>query len=103
MAYALTEKQAQLLAFIKEYTADNNGVCPSFEEMKAAVDLASKSGIHRLIRALEERGFISRLKDRARAIKVLADDTPPEGLTAIPSYLLVAELARRAAQNRSGL
>jgi len=66
----LTRKQSELLRFIQERLAEN-GVPPSFDEMKDALDLKSKSGIHRLILALEERGFIRRLPNRARAIEVL--------------------------------
>lgn len=96
---ALTRKQAELLGFIKSYTSGNDGVCPSFEEMKEAMQLKSKSGVHRLISALEERGFITRLKDRARAIKVLADDKSASALAAIPSEMLIAELTRRHLSN----
>ena len=66
----LTKKQSELLRFIHERLQDA-GVPPSFDEMKEALDLRSKSGIHRLIMALEERGFIRRLANRARAIEVL--------------------------------
>ncbi len=66
----LTNKQAELLRFIHERLKET-GVPPSFEEMKEALDLRSKSGIHRLISALEERGFIRRLPNRARALEVL--------------------------------
>ena len=66
----LTRKQSELLRFIHERLQDD-GVPPSFDEMKDALDLRSKSGIHRLIMALEERGFIRRLANRARAIEVL--------------------------------
>src|SRR5205807_4752761 len=66
----LTRKQAELLRFIHERLKEA-GVPPSFDEMKDALDLRSKSGIHRLIMALEERGFIRRLPNRARAIEVL--------------------------------
>ena len=66
----LTRKQQELLRFI-EARLDADGVSPSFEEMKAALDLKSKSGIHRLITALEERGFIRRLPHRARALEVV--------------------------------
>ena len=66
----LTKKQSELLRFIHERLQDA-GVPPSFDEMKEALDLRSKSGIHRLIMALEERGFIRRLPNRARAIEVL--------------------------------
>ena len=66
----LTEKQNELLRFIHR-RLKQNGVPPSFDEMKEALDLRSKSGIHRLIIALEERGFIRRLPNRARALEVL--------------------------------
>ncbi|WP_269513761.1 transcriptional repressor LexA [Brevundimonas subvibrioides] len=66
----LTKKQHELLMFIHERIKET-GVSPSFDEMKEALDLASKSGIHRLITALEERGFIRRLAHRARALEVV--------------------------------
>ncbi len=66
----LTRKQLELLMFINERLKES-GVPPSFDEMKDALDLASKSGIHRLILALEERGFIRRLANRARALEVV--------------------------------
>ena len=66
----LTKKQSELLRFINERLKET-GVPPSFDEMKEALDLRSKSGIHRLIIALEERGFIRRLPNRARALEVL--------------------------------
>ena len=65
----LTRKQHELLMFIHERIKES-GVSPSFDEMKDALDLASKSGIHRLITALEERGFLRRLPHRARALEV---------------------------------
>ena len=66
----LTKKQAELLRFIHERLKEQ-GVPPSFDEMKEALDLRSKSGVHRLIVALEERGFIRRLPNRARALEVV--------------------------------
>ncbi|OIQ29486.1 MAG: repressor LexA [Alphaproteobacteria bacterium MedPE-SWcel] len=66
----LTKKQLQLLEFIHK-RLQKDGVPPSFDEMKIALDLRSKSGIHRLITALEERGFIRRLAHRARAIEII--------------------------------
>ncbi len=66
----LTRKQYELLLFIQERLKEA-GVPPSFDEMKDALDLKSKSGIHRLIKALEERGFIRRLPNRARALEVV--------------------------------
>src|SRR6056297_4360727 len=66
----LTKKQLDLLEFIHK-RVQRDGVPPSFDEMKDALDLRSKSGIHRLITALEERGFIRRLAHRARAIEIV--------------------------------
>ena len=80
----LTRKQHELLMFIHERIRET-GVSPSFDEMKDALELASKSGIHRLITALEERGFLRRLPHRARALEVLkmpeqaATSAPPRG------------------------
>src|SRR5256885_4305234 len=68
--WMLTRKQYELLRFIHERLKEA-GIPPSFDEMKEALDLRSKSGIHRLITALEERGFIRRLPNRARAIEVI--------------------------------
>lgn len=77
----LTRKQLDLLMFINERLKET-GVPPSFDEMKDALDLASKSGIHRLITALEERGFIRRLPNRARALEVvrLPDSLTPSNV-----------------------
>ena len=77
----LTRKQHELLMFIHERIKES-GVSPSFDEMKEALDLASKSGIHRLITALEERGFIRRLAHRARALEVVK--LPQQATTAAP-------------------
>ena len=66
----LTTKQLKLYNYLKKSFKDNS-VSPSFEEMKIALGLKSKSGIHRLINALEERGFIKRLHNKARAIKII--------------------------------
>ena len=76
----LTAKQNELLRFIQQRLAET-GISPSFEEMKEALDLKSKSGVHRLISALEERGFIRRLANRARALEVIKT---PEDATPTP-------------------
>ena len=68
----LTRKQHELLTFIQN-RLEESGISPSFEEMKEALDLKSKSGVHRLISALEERGFIRRLPNRARALEVIRE------------------------------
>jgi repressor LexA len=73
----LTRKQHELVCFINDRLA-STGVSPSFEEMKEALDLKSKSGVHRLISALEERQFIRRLPNRARALEVLRMPERPE-------------------------
>lgn len=67
----LTKRQRDLLVFIRSYVG-KNGIVPSYDEMMEALDLASKSGVHRLITALEERGFIRRMPNRARAITLVA-------------------------------
>src|SRR3954470_22812003 len=77
----LTKKQYELLLFINE-RLNEQGVSPSFDEMKEALGLRSKSGIHRLITGLEERGFIRRLPHRARALEVLR--LPDEAAQATP-------------------
>ncbi|MCJ9428763.1 transcriptional repressor LexA [Kordiimonas marina] len=74
----LTAKQHQLLLFIRDRLAET-GVSPSFDEMKDALGLKSKSGVHRLINALEERGFIRRMANRARALEIIR---LPEGQAA---------------------
>ena len=96
----LTRKQHDLLKFIHE-RLQTSGVSPSFEEMKEALELKSKSGVHRLISALEERRFIRRLPNRARALEVLR---LPEGIGAAapapaaakPSNVVQADFGKRA-------
>ena len=82
----LTRKQHELICFIAD-RLNATGVSPSFEEMKEALDLKSKSGVHRLISALEERGFLRRLPNRARALEVLRmperSGTPGRSATAV--------------------
>ncbi len=68
----LTKKQKELLTYIQNFQ-NKNGVTPSYEEMKVALTLKSKSGIHRLILALEERGFVKRLAHKARALEIIKD------------------------------
>ena len=82
----LTKKQHDLLVFINNRITES-GVSPSFDEMKDALDLRSKSGIHRLITALEERGFIRRLPNRARALEVvrLPDEATANNVSTQPT------------------
>jgi repressor LexA len=80
----LTKKQYELLVFIDRHLK-KNGVSPSFDEMKEALGLRSKSGIHRLITGLEERGFIKRLAHRARALKVMRLPENQQPLAAVPA------------------
>jgi repressor LexA len=72
MQYSLTPKQSELLAYIRAYIAQNNGVAPSFDEMRDAMGIAAKSGIHRMIDGLQARGYVSRMKGQARSL-VLVD------------------------------
>lgn len=95
----LTEAQRELLAFIDTYQNENDGRSPSFEEMKQGVGLASKSGVHRLICALVEKGRLRRLPNRARALEILLEDAESV-IEKLPTALLVKELARRSAINR---
>ena len=82
----LTKKQHELLVFIRE-RLESTGVSPSFDEMKDALGLRSKSGIHRLITGLEERGFIRRLPHRARALEVLkAPEAAVPAATTSPAF-----------------
>lgn len=99
----LTKKQHELLTFIHE-RIEKTGISPSFDEMKEALNLKSKSGIHRLITALEERGFIRRLPHRARALEVLK--SPGQAMPTGPklaSNVILGEFSgspqRRAAEN----
>lgn len=95
----LTKKQHELICFIAD-RLNETGVSPSFEEMKDALDLKSKSGVHRLISALEERGFLRRLPNRARALEVLKmpERAEPKKATAAPAKDNVVTLARPAPQ-----
>jgi repressor LexA len=102
----LTRKQAELLRFIHERLKEA-GVPPSFDEMKDALDLRSKSGIHRLITALEERGFIRRLPNRARAIEVikLPESSAPSlagGRRGFTPSVIEGNLGRGRAQGEEG-
>ncbi len=92
----LTRKQHELVCFIHDRLAET-GVSPSFEEMKEALDLKSKSGVHRLISALEERGFIRRLPNRARALEVMKMPERKEGATPAPARDNVVAMAPRPA------
>ncbi len=84
----LTGKQHQLLKFLIEHQQNDGDITPSFDEMKQAVGLASKSGVHRLVSALEERGYIRRLANRARAIEVIKT---PSGNPVQPSNVVSAD------------
>ncbi len=100
----LTRKQHELLLFIYERLKET-GIPPSFDEMKEALDFASKSGIHRLITALEERGFIRRLPNRARALEVLRlPDSIAPGLNTtkkLSSSVIDSSLGRKPEPSRS--
>ncbi|MBI1401736.1 MAG: transcriptional repressor LexA [Porphyrobacter sp.] len=93
----LTAKQHELIRFIQQ-RLEETGISPSFEEMKEALDLKSKSGVHRLISALEERGFLRRLPNRARALEVIRqpEDTTP-GSRASGNVVPLAAPAARVA------
>ena len=81
----LTKKQKELFVYLNNYISSND-ISPSFEEMKNAVNLKSKSGIHRLITSLEQRGYIRRLKHKARAMEI-TKDLPNQNVKSIDSTL----------------
>jgi len=95
----LTAKQHELIQFI-QLRLEETGISPSFEEMKEALDLKSKSGVHRLISALEERGFLRRLPNRARALEVIRQpgDATPARAAAPSSGNVIQMPAPRAPQ-----
>lgn len=98
----LTRKQRELLIFIADYIEGNNGLGPTLDEMAKALGLKAKSGAHRLVEGLEERGFIRRIPNRARAIEVLCRPDAEErqlaamrafeGIYPIPKEASVKEL-----------
>jgi repressor LexA len=92
----LTAKQRELLLFIQQRLGES-GISPSFDEMREALDLKSKSGVHRLISALEERGFIRRLPNRARALEVLK--LPEVGSPSAPTNVVPLRPAAAAVAN----
>ena len=94
---SFTHRQAELLAFIGRFQADNNGVSPSFQEMMEELGLKSKAGVHRLITALVERGRLTRRENRARALEIVPN---ANDLERFPTSILIAELARRSEDNR---
>lgn len=106
----LTKKQIQLLEFIQVRMA-RDGVPPSFDEMKLALDLRSKSGIHRLVTALEERGFIRRLPHRARALEIVrlpdalmrGTATPAEGSGGFTPRVITNDRPAPAARPRGAM
>ncbi|MGQ0741620.1 MAG: transcriptional repressor LexA [Alphaproteobacteria bacterium] len=98
----LTKKQYELLMFIHERVRET-GVPPSFDEMKDALDLRSKSGIHRLITALEERGYIRRLEKRARAIEIVRlPENMAEGVRPAATRIQAQRLAHGESTARGG-
>ena len=96
----LTKKQKQLLNFIGTYQS-RNGVTPSYEEMKDALILKSKSGIHRLILALEERGFVKRLAHKARALEVIKDGITNLGVSSQRKNIVIGDFKERPQENLS--
>ena len=98
----LTKKQHELLLYINKRLSED-GVSPSFDEMKEALNLASKSGVHRLVSALEERGFIRRLAHRARALEVLKLPQGGSGNSPAPlkTNVVSADFGSSASDERS--
>lgn len=100
----LTAKQHELIRFIQQ-RLEETGISPSFEEMKEALDLKSKSGVHRLISALEERGFLRRLPNRARALEVIRqpEDATPAARVSAGASSNVVSLADAAADRTASV
>lgn len=98
----LTRKQHELLSFIHQHLS-RHGVSPSFDEMKDALSLKSKSGIHRLITGLEERGFIRRLPHRARAVEVmrLPDDMGTAAPESLPANVIQGDFTGSGGKGQS--
>lgn len=92
----LTPPQQRLLAFLKEYASQHDGASPTFEKMRAALGLASKSGVARLVKALEDRGAIRRVRHAWCAIEIVSDgELASQSIRDIPTDKLVFELSRR--------
>lgn len=89
LGFGLTKKQKECLDFIKAYVADNNSISPSFQEICDGIGLHSKSGVHRLVNALEERGLIRLLRHRKRSIVLV------ENFEVAISLVLPVELDQR--------
>ena len=99
----LTEQQAKCLHFIEDYIHDHGGVSPSFFEMMEPLELSSKSGVHRVLTELEERGFIRRHPKRVRGIKVIERATAADkdaGLRAVAAEI-VSKVGENAARLRT--
>jgi repressor LexA len=94
---SLTHMQAQCLDFIDRFQKDNQGVSPSFDEIRQELGLASKSGVHRLVAALKERGRLRQPYHRARAFEIVREN-PFEG---VPTTDLWVELQRRGEVRRA--
>ncbi|MBI04788.1 MAG: repressor LexA [Pelagibacteraceae bacterium] len=92
----LTKKQKELFDYLQDYIS-GKGISPSFEEMKKAVNLKSKSGIHRLITSLEQRGFIKRLKHKARAMEIIKNTFSKQTITNNESFVSIPLIGKIAA------
>lgn len=99
---SLTPKQSQLFRYLESYMSGPGSVAPSFDEMASAIGLVSKSSVHRLICALEDRGYIRRIPNRNRAIEIIRDnDRVPHALALASDEQLLAEIDRRASLRRA--
>jgi SOS-response transcriptional repressor LexA len=87
--YGLTQVQQRVLGYIGRYIAEHDGVPPSFDEIMTEVGVVSKSGVHRIVTALEERGYIKRLHNRARTLSLVVD--PPSSKTPFSVYLNLSQ------------
>lgn len=98
----LTKRQKDLLEFIRSHVRENGGVPPSYDEMKEGLGLASKSGIARLMDALEERGFIRRIYHRARSLELMDEPLPGRKVGDLARSVFDAIYEERARLSASG-
>lgn len=95
MALSLTVRQAEVLAFIRDYTAESGGVSPSYAEMREALGVASNTSLQGCIAALIERGHLRRLRHRARSLSVVNASPDPKRLTTVDALIMVGGITRR--------
>lgn len=96
----MTCAQAEALNFIRSYQAKNMGASPSFDEIRSFMGLSSKSGVHRIVSGLVERGLIKTIPNRKRCLVVVDQEAERKTLSGVSTRALIAELSRRREGNR---